>query len=105
MPNRRADDQSYTLMLNASATGAEVSVPGGEYMLLFDAASNTGTTVLQIKSPSGAWIPVSVFSGSLVQTTGTLLGQCTVELGACTVRMAQVSGTLTGGNAYLVGVG
>jgi len=105
MPNRRADDQSYTLMSNASATGAAVSVLGGEYMLLFDATSNTGTVVLQVLSPSGTWIPVSVFSGSLVQTTGTLLGQCTVELGACTVRMALVSGSLTAGNCYLVGVG
>lgn len=74
-------------------------------MLIFDATTNTGTVVLQILSPSGAWVPVSVFSGSLVQTTGTLLAQCTVELGACRVRMASVSGTLTGGNAYLVGVG
>ena len=104
MPTRRADDNRYTLATNASATGAAVSIKGGEYVLFVNSATNLGNISLQAQSPSGAWIDIQVFAGSFVRTTLTTLCMVDLMLPACNVRIA-ADAAVTGMNAFLVGAG
>jgi len=111
MPIRRADDQVYTLASGASstATGANsgngVSVPGGEYQFMVDGTVGSSTISLQIKSPSGVWMDVQVFTGSVVKFTTLPGNQSAIDLPAGLVRCACTGGTPSGINAYLVGLG
>jgi hypothetical protein len=104
MPARRADDNRYTLATNATATGAAVSIKGGEYVLFVNCTTNLGNISLQAQSPSGAWIDIQVFAGSFVKTALTTLCMVDLLLPACSVRIA-ADGTVTGMNAFLVGAG
>ena len=105
MPVSKLDYNTYTLLSGGSATGAAVSITGGEYEFHMDAASNTGTLSLQRKLVSGAWADVQVFSGSFVRTTTNSMCQVQIDLGAGDVRIAITGGTCSGVNAYLQGVG
>lgn len=105
MPVTRRDDRQYSLAVNATATGAAVSIPGGEYAFTLDALTNTGSVQLQMQTPSGAWLPVSLFANNLVATSNTGLVQTAIDLPACNVRVAVASGAVTGLNASLIGLG
>lgn len=105
MSIRRADDTSYTLLSAGSATGATVQVKGGEYIVFFDGTVGGSTISLQVQSPSGTWMDVSVFTGSVVKYTALPASQTGIDLPAGNVRCACTGGTPTGINAYLVGLG
>jgi hypothetical protein len=105
MPNRRADDTSYTLGTNLSATGSSVSIRGGEYMFFVDGTVGGSTIGLEAQAPNGTWVNVQVFTGSLVRFTTLPGNQSGISMPACNVRVAVSGGTPTGINAYLVGCG
>lgn len=105
MPIRRADDQTYTLLLGGTATGSAVAIKGGEYHFMVDGTIGLSTASLQIQTPSGAWTDVQVFTGSVVKFTTLPGNQSGIDLPAGNVRCALVGGSPTGINAYLVGLG
>lgn len=105
MPIRRADDTAYTLLTNGSATGNAVQIRGGEYHFMVDGTPAGATVSLQVQSPSGAWMNVQVFTGSVVQFTVLPGNQSSIGLTAGNVRCACTGGTPTGINAYLIGLG
>lgn len=105
MPIRRADDSTYALLVNGSATGNPVTIRGGEYIVFFDGTLAGATVSLQVQSPSGVWMDVEVFTGNAVRYTTTPRSQTGVNLPAGSVRCALTGGTPTGINAYLVGNG
>jgi len=102
---RRADDNSYTLATNASATGSGVNIRGGEYMFCVDGTVGGATVSLQFLLPSGQWSVVSVFNSSAVQSTTLPYAQTAIDLPAGQVRLGVASGTPSGLNASLVGLG
>lgn len=105
MPIRRADDQRYTLLTAGGATGAAVQILGGEYQFMVDGTAGGSTVSLQIQSPSGVWMDVQVFTGSVVKFTTLPGNQSAIDLPAGNVRCALTGGTPSGINAYLVGLG
>lgn len=105
MTIRRADDNTYILASNASATGAAVPVKGGEYMFMVEGTVGGSTLSLQVQSPNGTWADVQVFSGSAVKFTVLPGAQAGVDLPACNVRMAVTGGAASSLFAYLVGCG
>lgn len=104
MPIRRADDTSYTLLSNGTATGAAVAVKGGEYIFMAEGTVAGATIALQLQSPNGAWSPVLIFAGSAVSFTALPNAQTGVDLPAGNVRVF-ISGSPTGVYAYLIGLG
>lgn len=105
MPLRRADDTTYALLVNGSATGTEVSIKGGEYMVFFDGTIGGATVSLQVQSPSGQYIDVEAFTNAPVRYTSLPRSQTGLDLPAGNVRCALNGGTPSGVNAYLVGLG
>lgn len=105
MPIRRADDQSYTLGSNISATGSAVAIKGGEYHWYVDGTAGGTTASLQVQSPSGAWSDVVIFAGSAVKTTNLPYNQSQIDLPACNVRVALTGGTPSAIYSSLVGLG
>lgn len=105
MPLRRADDISYTLLQNGSATGSAVSIKGGEYMVYFDGTLSGATISLQTQSPNGTWVDVEVFTANAVRYSSTPRSQTGIDLPACNVRCALNGGSPSGIYAYLVGLG
>lgn len=105
MPIRRADDTQYQLLSNASATGSAVLIKGGEYQFMVDGTAGGTTASLQVQSPSGAWMDVQVFTGSVVKFTTLPGNQSAIDLPAGSVRCALTGGTPSAINAYLVGLG
>lgn len=105
MPNRRADDTSYTLLSNGSATGAAIPIKGGEYIVYFDGTLTGATISLQTQSPNGTWMDVEVFTANPVRYTSTPRSQTGIDLPAGNVRCALSGGSPTGIYAYLVGLG
>lgn len=106
MTVRRADDISYTLGTGLSATGAAVSIKGGEYCFFASGTVGGSTISLQMLSPNGTdWADVQVFSASAVKSTVLPFVQTQVDLPAGQVRVACTGGTPTGVAAYLVGLG
>jgi len=105
MPIRRCDDQAYTLLAAGSATGSAVKVLGGEYQFMVDGTVGGSTISLQIQSPSGVWMDVQVFTGSVVKFTTLPGNQSAIDLPAGNVRCACTGGTPSGINAYLLGLG
>lgn len=104
MPIRRADDNSYTLLTNGTATGSAVAIRGGEYMFQVDGTPAGATIQLQVQLPTGTWSQVLVFANSLVQFTVLPNSQTGIDLPAGNVRVF-ISGTPTGVYAYLIGLG
>lgn len=105
MSVRRADDQQYALLSNGSATGAAVSIKGGEYHFMVEGTAGGTTASLQIQTPNGSWTDVQVFTGSVVKFTTLPGNQSGIDLPACNVRCALTGGTPSGIYAYLVGLG
>ena len=105
MPIRRADDNRYTLLTNASTTGAAVNVRGGEYNFTADGTPGGATIALQVQMPNGTWTGVNVFSGSTVQATTLPYAQTSIDLPAGNVRASITGGAGVSVNAYLVGLG
>lgn len=105
MPIRRADDTAYTLLTAGSATGAAVPIKGGEYQFMVDGTVGASTISLQVQSPSGVWMDVQVFTGSVVKFTTLPGNQSAIDLPAGSVRCACTGGTPSGINAYLIGLG
>ena len=105
MAVRRADDTQYTLGTGLSATGTGVNIKGGEYMFLVDGTIGGSTASLQVLSPSGVWMDVQVFTGSVVKFTTLPGNQSAIDLPAGQARVALTGGTPSGINAYLVGMG
>lgn len=105
MPIRRADDLSYTLATNVSATGASVAIKGGEYHWYAEGTVSGATVSLQVQSPNGAWSDVVIFAGSAVKTTVLPYNQSQIDLPACNVRFAVTGGSPSALYSYLVGLG
>lgn len=105
MPVRRSDDIAYTLASNASANGAAVQIKGGEYEFFVEGTVGGSIVSLQVQSPNGSWIDVSVYSGSVVKATALPFSQTGIDLVAGNVRMAATGGTPSGLYASLVGLG
>lgn len=105
MPVRRCDDQAYTLLTGGSATGAGVSIKGGEYHFMVDGTAGGATLSLQVQTPSGAWTDVQVFTGAVVKFTTLPGNQSGIDLPAGNVRCACTGGSPSGINAYLIGLG
>lgn len=105
MPLRRADDLTYTLLSNGSATGAAVQIKGGEYMFFVEGTISGATVSLQVQAPSGNWVDVQVFTGSVVKFTVLPGNQTAIDLPAGNVRCALTGGTPSGIFAYLQGLG
>lgn len=105
MPLRRCDDKIYSLGTGLSATGAAVLIPGGEYMFMVDGTVSGATISLQVLAPSGVWMDVQIYSGSVVKFTALPGNQTAIDLPAGSVRVACTGGSPTGINASLVGLG
>lgn len=105
MPLRRADDSVYVLAANASATGTAKQISGGEYHFMVEGTAGGATIALQIQSPNGTWMPVQVFSGSVVSFTTLPGNQSAIDLPNCSVRMSASGGSPSGLFAYLIGLG
>lgn len=103
MPIRRADDQTYTLLNNASATGNGVNILGGEYMFYANGTVGGATVRLETLSPNGVWTTVQVFTGSVVQFTALPANQSGISLPAGQARVSVTGGTPSALFAYLVG--
>lgn len=105
MPIRRCDDQSYTLLSNASATGSAVAIKGGEYLFTCEGTVGASTISLQVQTINGAWTDLQVFTGGVVKFTTLPGNQTGISLPAGNVRCACTAGTPTGIYAYLIGLG
>lgn len=105
MAIRRADDQTYALLINGSATGNPVAILGGEYIVYFDGTLSGATVSLQVQSPNGSWMDVEVFTGNKISYTVTPRSQTGIDLPAGNVRCALTGGAPSGIYAYLVGLG
>jgi hypothetical protein len=105
MTIRRADDNAYTLLSNGTATGAAVSIKGGEYIFTAEGTVNGATVALQIQSVNGTWMTVQVFNASAVQTTVLPYAQTAVDLPAGYARVSITGGPPSAVYAYLIGLG
>lgn len=107
MTVRRADDSSYTLANNLSATGNAIAIKGGEYLFSVEGTAPGGgaTVSLQYQMPSGTWVDVSVFTGSVVKYGSLPASQTGIDLPACNVRIFTSTGGFSGLYSYLIGLG
>ena len=105
MPIRRADDNSYVLATNLSATGSAVPIKGGEYLFSAEGTVGGASISLQFQTPNGAWADVLIFAGSAVKSTTLPFVQTQIDLPAGNVRMAATGGTPSALYSYLVGLG
>lgn len=105
MPIRRCDDNTYTLVNGASATGSPVGIKGGEYLFTCEGTVGASTISLQVQTIAGSWTDVQVFTGGVVKFTTLPGNQTGIALPACSVRCAMTGGTPSGISAYLIGLG
>ena len=105
MTTRRADDNRYTLLSNASTTGAAVNIRGGQYTFTAEGTAGGATIALQVQTPNGTWSTVSVFSNSAVSTTTLPYDQTGIVLPAGNVRASITGGSGVSVSANLVGLG
>jgi len=104
MTVRRADDKSYTLLDNASATGSGVVISGGQYMFQVKGTVGGSTASVQVKTVDGTW--TNVFSyGVECKSTTLPFAASPLELPAGEVRAALTGGTPSAVYANLVGLG
>jgi hypothetical protein len=104
MSVRRADDNKYTLLSNASASGAVVNILGGQYIFMAEGTVGGATISLQVVSPNGTATTVKAFNNA-VSTTTLPYSQTPVDLPAGTVQAVVAGGTPSALFAYLVGLG
>lgn len=106
MTVRRSDDRQYVLVSAASATGADVAIPGGEYTFMASGTIGGSTISLQIKLPDGSYTDIKSLNGNtLVNSTTLPFAAASVDLPACNVRAALTGGTPSNVSAWLVGCG
>lgn len=105
MSQKRGDDNVYTLLSNASATGSGVAIRGGEYAFTVEGTISGATIGLQMQTPNGTWATVQVFNASPIQTTAVPYFQTQVDLPAGNVRTVVSNGTPSALYSYLVGLG
>lgn len=105
MPIRRADDRQYALATSTTTTGAATPIQGGEYLFTVEGTAGGSTLSLQVQTPNGTWVDVTVFTNAPVRTTTLPYSQTGITLPACNVRMAATGGAPTGLFSYLVGLG
>jgi hypothetical protein len=105
MPIRRADDSTYILASNLSATGTAVPIKGGEYQFSAEGTVGGSTISLQFQTPNGTWSDLLIFAGSPVKSTTLPFTQTQIDLPAGNVRMAVTGGSPSGLYSYLVGLG
>lgn len=106
MPVLRHDDLTYTLLSNASATGAGVSIRGGEYIFTAEGNISGATVALQMLSANGTWITVQAFAGGALVSMTTLPEAISwICLPAGQFRVSVTGGTPSGLYAYLHGLG
>jgi len=106
MPVNRCDSQCYNLGSNLSASGAAVSIPGGEYMFFAEGTPTGSTTSLQFQAPfTATWMDVQVYTGSIVKSATLPFNQTGIDLPAGNVRVASTSGSVAGLYASLLGLG
>lgn len=106
MTVRRSDDRQYVLASNATATGSDIQIPGGEYMFLANGTIGGSTISLQIKLPDNSYADVKSLNGNAVISSTILPFAATyMDLPAGVVRVALTGGTPSAINAWLVGVG
>lgn len=105
MSNKRGDDNNYTLLSNASATGSAVAIRGGEYAFSVEGTVSGATIGLQMQSLNGTWATIQVFNASPVQTTALPYFQTQIDLPAGNVRAVVSGGTPSALYSYLVGLG
>jgi len=102
----RADSQLYVLGSALSASGAGVTIRGGEYTFLSNGTVGGSTISLQIQQPDGTWCDVGALAGNAVVKSTTLPFTVTpVVLPACVVRAAITGGAGVSLNAWLCGIG
>jgi hypothetical protein len=105
MTIRRCDDNRYTLLTNASTTGAAVNIRGGQYAFSAEGTPGGATIALQLQTPNGSWTTVSLFNNSLVSTTNVPYEQTGIDLPAGNVRASITGGAGISVTANLVGLG
>jgi hypothetical protein len=105
MTTRRADDNKYTLLSNASTTGSAFNIRGGQYAFTAEGTAGGATIALQVQTPTGTWSTVSVFNNSAVSTTNLPFDQTDIDLPAGNVRASITGGTGVSVTANLVGLG
>lgn len=104
----RSDGLLYTLLTNASATGAAVHVRGGTYMWLMDGAAGGATFQLQIQLPvTGTWTVVSNLPVAAGAMTSTTLPDIVTPLSLPdgNYRLQVSGGSPSGVYAWLMGLG
>jgi hypothetical protein len=102
---RRADDNTYSLLSNASATGSAVAIRGGRYTFSAEGTAGGATIALQAQTPNGTWSTVKVFSNSAVSTTALPYAQTAIDLPAGSVRASITGGAGVSVSANWVGLG
>lgn len=111
MTTRRADDNRYTLLSNASSTGSAVAIRGGQYTFTADGTAGGATISLQVQTPNGSWSNINVFGknaldvDSPVSTTTLPYSQTSISLPAGAVRASISGGAGVSVNASLAGLG
>ena len=105
MSIRRADDNKYSLLSNASATGSAVNIRGGQYTFSVEGTIGGATIALQVQTVNGSWSTVSVFNNSPVSTTSLPYDQTGIDLPAGNVRASITGGVGVSVSATLGGLG
>ena len=105
MSLKRADDNVYTLLSNAAATGSAVAIRGGEYAFTVEGTISGATIGLQMQTPNGTWATIQVWNASPVQTTAVPYFQTQVDLPAGNARTVVTGGSPSALYSYLVGLG
>ena len=102
----RADQGSYTLLSNGSATGAAVPIFGGMYIFTVEGNATGATASLQMQTANGTWVNVNAIGSTSPISSSTLPYMATqIYLPPCNVRVALTGGTPSAIFAYICGVG
>ena len=97
-------DSTYTLLSNASATGAAVEWPGGRGVFSVPSGTFGGATMkLQFRQDRTNWIDVDQSGSTFV--TLTAAGAGLFELPSCFIRANVSGGSPSGLNAIVQGTG
>lgn len=102
MTVRRADDKTYTLLDNATATGSAVTISGGQYALFIEGTWSSASAALEVKSPKGTWVAHTAITSAVTATAN--LSRAPIDLPSGEVRIA-ITGSPSAMYAYLVGLG
>lgn len=85
----------YQLLSSATASGAGVQIPRGEYAFAAYGTFGGATASLERLLPDGTWLACGA------ESTLTARGQCIVDLPGGVYRTSLTGGSPTGMNAFL----